>query len=719
MRVFIAEKPELARVIANNLNGNAVKNDGYIQKGNDIITWAFGHILELFMPEDYKEEWGKWNINDLPLQIDEFRYKPKDSSKKQLKIICDLLKKATEVINCGDADEEGQILVDEIINYSNYKGSVKRLLLHDLTDKGVKKALSEIKNNSDFKGVSECGFARSQADWIVGINLTRAYTTIAQSNGYKGVLSVGRVQTPILAMIVARDLENENHKSSFYYTLTGEFKTGNLKLKANLKTSEKIVDEVVANDIKSKCENKEFDCIVNHENKIENPPLPYNLLLLQAECSKRFNYKPDKTLEITQSLREKHKLISYNRSDCEYLPENLHKESPEILSAIKNNLTGFANIINNSDASIKSSAFNDNNITAHYGIIPTEQKVDIKALSKDELNVYEMIAKRFVLQFFKPKEYLHTSVVFKYDEYEFSTSSNKTTFAGFSEFIDTNDSEINTDEEQENEEHSQDLSTLENCKSYSNNININKKQTRPRPLYTMATLLKDLTSVSKYVKDEKIKALLKEKDKDKKGESGGIGTPATRSEHIKKLFERGYIVEVKKKIKSSDLGRNLIKLSPKLLTTPDMTALWFENQKDIEAFKLSRNDFLKEVFNDVKNDIESLKNNDDLKTFASDNAIDKTYPCKVCNNGYMQKRKTKDDKYFWGCSNYKGGCFKTYNDKAGKPDGYNANIYPCKQCNTGVLERKKSQKGNYFWGCSNWRNGCKAMFYDDNGKPKK
>ncbi|EAK7679118.1 DNA topoisomerase 3 [Campylobacter jejuni] len=672
MRLFIAEKPELGKAIAEGLDGNYKSGEGYIQKGDNIVTWAFGHILELAKPEEYDEKYKLWKLEDLPLPIKEFKYLPKKESKKQLKIICDLIHsdKITSIVNCGDADDEGQILVDEIIQYSKTSKPVFRVLINDLTPKAVKEEIAKIKPNADFKGMSERGFARSQADWIVGINLTRAYTIMARKNGYEGILSVGRVQTPILALIVNRDKEFENFKSINYYSLLGDFNINNNTIKARLKTEDKILDENLAKEIKESCENQNAKINLKIENKKEYPPLPYNLLVLQAECAKLFGFSPDKTLEITQNLREKHKAITYNRSDCQYLPETMFEQAPNILNIIKENLNSNDEIqalIASSDLTIKSKAFNDANISAHYGIIPTQNKISSQ-LTQDELVVYNLIAKRFIIQFFHPREYQTTTINLEVNQRIFTATQNKTTKSGFRSLWQNVDSE----EEQENNENDiNDLSILKNGDiAKCSLIQIEKKQTKPRPYYTMTTLLKDLNSVAKYVSDERIKKLLIEKDKDKKGESGGIGTPATRSNHIKTLIEREYIEVSKDKkqiIKSTKKGRDLIKLSPKSLITPDMTALWFEQQKMIEISELRREQFLEEITKEVISEIQRIDKNQEFKILDNEN----------------------------------------------KPK------IQCPQCNKGFLQRIKSKNGNsWWWGCSEFKQGCKAMYYDDNGKPK-
>ncbi|EAJ5161837.1 DNA topoisomerase III [Campylobacter jejuni] len=726
MRLFIAEKPELGRAIAEGLDGNYKSGEGYIQKGDNIVTWAFGHILELAKPEEYDEKYKLWKLKDLPLPIKEFKYLPKKESKKQLKIICDLIHsdKITSIVNCGDADDEGQILVDEIIQYSKTSKPVFRVLINDLTPKAVKEEIAKIKPNADFKGMSERGFARSQADWIVGINLTRAYTIMARKNGYDGVLSVGRVQTPILALIVNRDKEFENFKSIDYFSLLGDFNINNNTIKARLKTEDKILDENLAKEIKKSCENQNAKINLKIENKKEYPPLPYNLLVLQAECAKLFGFSPDKTLEITQNLREKHKAITYNRSDCQYLPETMFEQAPNILNIIKENLNSNDEIqalIASSDLTIKSKAFNDANISAHYGIIPTQNKISSQ-LTQDELVVYNLIAKRFIIQFFHPREYQTTTINLEVNQRIFTATQNKTTKSGFRSLWQNVDSE----EEQENNENDiNDLSILKNGDiAKCSLIEIEKKQTKPRPYYTMTTLLKDLNSVAKYVSDERIKKLLMEKDKDKKGESGGIGTPATRSNHIKTLIEREYIEVSKDKkqiIKSTKKGRDLIKLSPKSLITPDMTALWFEQQKMIEISELRREQFLEEITKEVISEIQRIDKNQEFKILDNENKP--KIQCPQCNKGFLTKRKGKYGN-FWGCSEYMEGCKAIYPDNKGTPNfetkqASNDTTHKCPQCNKGFLQRIKSKNGNsWWWGCSEFKQGCKAMYYDDNGKPK-
>lgn len=662
MKLFIAEKPELARAIAGGLSGventSLPKNCGYIQKGDNIITWAFGHILELFEPHDYNKEWEQWDLSQLPFIINDYKHKPIDDKKQQLKNIINLIKdkRVDSIVHCGDADDEGQILIDEILQYANNTKPVYRCLINDITPEAVKKEIATMRPNDEFKGMSERGFARSIADWIVGMNLTRAYTCANRKNGGNGVISVGRVQTPILGLIVERDKENETFKSKDYFVLNANFSVNGAEISANLVRDDKIYDEPIAQEILKQCQGKKAILIIKTSNKKEYPPLPYNLLVLQAEASKLYGFSPSKTLETTQTLREKYKAISYNRSDCQYLPVTIFAESKDIISALKQNFHSDIGQ-NNVNLSIKSKAFDDSKLSAHYGIIPTKSIIDSSKLSQDENAIYELICKRFLMQFYEPREYISYDLTFSVSNHTFAKMLNQTTKMGFREFF------TKTDKEDDDEESNIDISLLKNnAEAIIKEISIKKLQTKPRPKYTMTTLLKDLNQVAKYVKNERIKKLLLEKDKDKKGESGGIGTPATRSAHIQTLIDRGYIEvskDKKQNINATPKGRSLMEVVTPMLATPDMTAFWFEYQKAIERGEVSRADFLKSVFSSVKSEVENIKNsNFSIKATQS-------YQCPKCQKGKLIRRKgTKG--FFWTCSEVKTCKFIT-KDKNNKP----------------------------------------------------
>lgn len=723
MRLFIAEKPELARAIAEALDGakNEFKLQGYIQKGNDIVTWAFGHLLELKKPDEFDEKYKFWNLEDLPISTG-FEYRAflgeeNKFKKVQLSNILNLIKdsKITEIVHCGDADDEGQILIDEIIKYSKTQKPVSRVLINDLTKSAIQKELLNKKPNSAFKAMSDRGFARSFADYIVGLNLTRAYTcAFRKQTGQKELISVGRVQTPILALIVNRDYENENFKTKDYYDIKGEFVLKDKAILANLKLGddEKIEDLERANQIKELCSGKMANFSFEKKENKQNPPLPYNLLSLQVECSKLYGFKPDKTLQITQSLREKHKAISYNRSDCEYLPDTIFEQRFEIIEALK---TNFKENIgqDNVNLELKSKAFDSSKISAHYGIIPLNTKFDISKLSQEELIIYTLIAKRFLMQFYEAREYLSYTLNFAFNEFHFSKTLNKTTKMGFTAFF-------NNDNDKENEEEKLewDIENLNLKESLIKDIKITKMQTKPKPKYTMTSLLKDLNQVAKYVKNERIKKLLLEKDKDKKGEKGGIGTPATRSEMIAKLIRQEYIEvskDKKQNITSTTKGRELIKNCSTILKTMDMTALWFEYQKEIEEGRRSLDNFINFVKSEVEMEIDSIKEGN--FTMQNGAKAQARIDCPNCAfNGFLIKRKGKFGN-FWGCSEYQKGCKNIFKDKNNKPDfekeskkaASELTNMTCPQCKKGTLIKRESQnkKGQFWLGCSEFKNGCK------------
>lgn len=617
MRLFICEKPDLANSVYNGLgHTNFSKGSGYAQSGGDIVTWGFGHMLELAEPKAYGEQYEKWSadFDKLPLFIPN-KYRPKPDAMKQFKIISDLIKRddVTEIVHCGDPDEEGQILIDEILNYVKNTKPVKRLLIQDLTPAAIKREVANMKSNSEMKGISESGFARSHADWIVGLSLTRAYSTFAHSK-----LTVGRVQTPMLALIVNRDKQKEGHKASFYYPVKADFNIDGQSFTAVPLKGDRITEKAEAEAIAKACNGKDANLSVSKSNKETNPPLPYNLLKLQIDCSKRWGYSPDKVMQITQRLREEYKAITYNRSDCEYLPESMFESRHTILKNIAGvvDLTGI-------DVNIKSKAFNDANITAHYAIIPTEAKANIRPDDIEAKNVYALIAQRFALQFYPNKKYISYALTFKVGNYIFTQTINQTTDKGWTAVYSEEKDDDN--ENPEGEATFVPQSGSGSCvKSF-----IEEKETKPKPYYTIATLLADLSSVSKYVTDESIKNLLKAKDKDKKGENGGIGTPATRSAILKRLFDVGYIEQKgsgkNPTIVSTKRGRAFIELMPKALTEPNLTALWFAKQEQIRDGELSRIEFLKECIEETKDLIRgsetSIKAN--IDKLSSDMGADK------------------------------------------------------------------------------------------------
>ncbi len=617
-------------------------------------------------PENYNPEYKEWKIETLPLRLYPVKYQPVESAAKQVKTIIELIRRAdvTEIIHAGDPDDEGQLLVDEVLEYAGNTKPVKRVLINDNTLPAVKKALANPKNNRDFRGLYLKALARSVADAIYGLSMTRAYTIPARAKGYKGTLSVGRVQTPILGLIVNRTRANKNHKSSFYYTMTGHFQRGVDVIRANWKpgefaplTDRKLLDKAWANGAAASLAGKPATVeAAATDDKKTAAPLPFNLVRLQQYMNKKFKMTAQQTLDITQQLREKYKAITYNRSDCSYLSDEQFSEAPQVLDALKSVFDQPLDV----DSTRKSKAFNSAKVTAHTAIIPTVNVPDVNALSSDERNVYLAIAQHYLVQFMPEKTYQEVSVAIQCGDESFYARARKTTDSGFEAFL----GEENTgDEESEAENDDSAFDLL--CKIRTGEtvttkeVVVNEKKTTPPPLFTEATLLAALVRVADFVTDPVIKKLLKDKDRDKKDEHGGIGTPATRASILETLKKRNYITLEKGKLIPTDTGYALIDALPDIAVNPDMTALWAEKQTLIENGEMTIEQFVDELYNDL---IPMISNANSAEIKVSPSAPSGqsqrlSSPCPSCGKQIVIRPKS------YSCT----GCeFKIWKDFCGK-----------------------------------------------------
>lgn len=644
MRLFIAEKPQIASDIVKALGGSFTRKEGYYESSVDVVTWCIGHIIKSAEPEIYDPAYGgKWNTSVLPLKLYPVKYSPCEGKEKQVKTVTDLIRKADLIVHAGDPDDEGQLLVDEVLIYAGNTRPVKRLLINDNTPAAVKKALGQLADNNQFKGLFHKALARSVGDDIFGKSMTRAYTVTAQQKGYQGVLSVGRVQTPVLGLICKRWLDNKNHTQSVYQTLQGDFSHAQGNFTANWKVNDaapqdekkRLNDEHYAEALTRRLTGQPFDVVsAAVDDKRTSPPLPFNLLKLQQTMSRTRKFSANKTLQITQSLRESHKAITYNRSDCQYLSDDQYSEAPQILEQLKSLPDYQAWPVN---PGLKSKAFNTANITAHTAIIPTGNVPDLSNLSEDEKAVYLAITERYMLQFLPEKRYQEASVVLKNGDETFSARAVNVTDKGFTAFT----QETDEDEEEQNEDSGQfpTLARLQTgeqilCEkaSYRNN------KTTPPPLFTESTLLAALTRVADFVTDPHIKSLLKLKDKGKKGENGGIGTPATRDKFVPLLVKRGLIAVEKQKLVPTQAGLDFYHSLPAVITQPDMTALWSEKQQEIEHGELSVDDFVESLYQDIQrllgDDIAQT-----LQVSAKSDEVTLSAPCPACGKGIVEKPK--------------------------------------------------------------------------------
>ncbi|WEV50255.1 DNA topoisomerase 3 (plasmid) [Acinetobacter sp. ESL0695] len=715
-RLFIAEKPELAKAIQNGLGGGT-KKDGYFECNNgDLVTWCYGHMLRLADPHEYDMKYFKWELDHLPFCFIPWERHITADKEQQVKVIFSLIDKANVIVNAGDPDEEGQYLVDELLEFYGNKKPVYRVLINDNNLKVVQKALNNLRPNSEFAALSASAEARSVADQLYGYNLSRAYSLKAQSQGFDGTLSVGRVQTPMLGLIVRRCREFKSHQKSYYYLVSGVFDYSGTRFKGNyiVKDSDQVddkkrlIDESLAESIAQDIKEQPAKIISYKTVKKETPPvLPYNLLKLQADASRKYGYKPDQVKEITQSLRERHSLITYNRSDCEYLSDEQHEDAPQVLNAILGSAPIFSKVISKAETKLKSRAFDSSKVSAHHAIIPTEATKDITSLSDAEKNIYLLIARAYIAQFFPNMKYDETTIVIQCSSHQFKTVSKVVTEKGWSSLYknDTDNDELDSDFSQ------CDLRSLQNnligkCVESSND----KKETKPQPLYTMSSLLKDLTRIAKYIKDPHLKKILIEKDKGKEGEHGGIGTSATRDTIIALLLNKGFITEQGKSLVSTSIGEALYDALPDTAKYPDMTALWHEQQKDLKS-KEDIIQFIKELNNYIANEVNRVKNSKlDIKY---------QHTCPDCKSG-LKKIAIPGKDAFWGCVDKCGYTAPDSNGKPGVPKAKQkvSNVYFCKECKKGLIRRvvKKGKFSSAFWGCSGFP-GCKEKYNDDKGKP--
>lgn len=610
MILVIAEKPVLGKAIADALPGTATMKNGCIYKGDYIVTWVFGHMLSLKEPEDYDIGYKSWNINSLPIFFKDWQVKiGKDgnlnkgqiSKSQRVNQIGNLLKQADEVIHAGDPDDEGQLLIDELLRWFNYKGIVKRLDTANTTLAAMKKALSHMTDNKPHETYGWSAYARSVADLMVGINMSRLFSCKNQT-----LLTIGRVQTPTLGLVVNRDLAIEGHHKQKYYTIACDINFNNDTVQADFipaKTDSNLVDghilskeyaEQICNRLKGQVLKN-----INITKKIvyEAPPLPFNLVKLQTYCSGKFGYSPQQVLDITQSLRENHKAITYNRSDCQYLSEEHYKEAPVTMKAVIMNIRYKPK---NLDMNLKSKCFDSSKISAHFAIIPTNQKVDLDKLSEAEKNVYLAICKYYIAQFMPKakKEQTNLSVELGNGE-AIKAVSTVIIEQGYRSIF--------------NEAEKDKASNLSKIPEgiYSGKItdtDIAEKETKPPSRYTKASLNEDMTCISKYVKDPKIKQLLLSKDEGKEGERGSIGTSATRSGIIESLVKRGFLREDGKKVISTALGRELYRILPDEIKKADMTAEWWSIQEEIQNGTVNYNKLIDSVYDTIKHIVANVDN---------------------------------------------------------------------------------------------------------------
>jgi DNA topoisomerase-3 len=560
----------------------------------DLVTWCAGHILELAEPDAYRPEYKTWSADHLPIVPDTWRLAV--TAPDLLRTIKGLLPAATEVVHAGDPDREGQLLVDEVLEHLGYRGKVSRLLVNDLSAPAVRNALAALKPNTEFRGLYDAARARQRADWLYGLNLTRLYTLLGRAGGHEGILSVGRVQTPVLGLVVRRDLEIEGFRPAPYYVLTGTFASAaGERIKATwippvkggsfLDKESRLASKTHADAITARIAGQ-VGCVTksDREQKFEPPPLPYCLSELQIEAGRRFGWSPKLTLEVCQALYEVHRLTTYPRSDCSYLPEGQLEQGKAVLETIGRNLAPLEPLVRGADPTLKSRAWADSKISAHHAIIPTAVPVPDAGLSEPERLVYELIARRYVAQFYPAFRFHQTILELVVQGETFRATGRQPIDSGWHAAIPPR-AKDGWDEEQGGVDATLKLPELAKGEAVRvEEITALAKKTEPPKRFTDATLLQAMTGIAAFVSDQKIREILRATD--------GIGTPATQAAIIETLYERAFIAKDGRHLVSTPIGRALVQILPPIATTPDMTALWEAAMKKIASGHMPLDAFL-------------------------------------------------------------------------------------------------------------------------------
>lgn len=659
MRLFIAEKPSLGRAIAQYLPARGMPQGGapgrgatHILAGDDVVSWCFGHLLEMAEPDDYNASFKRWSFNTLPIVPKIWRLLPRESAKAQINAIKLLLEKCDVVVNAGDPDREGQLLVDELLDYLGNTKPVQRIWLSALDENNVRKALANLKDNADYANLKASAEARQRGDWLVGMNLTRAYTLAGQQNGYQGVLSIGRVQTPTLALIVNRDLSIENFSPKDFYALSALIKADGGEFTARWKPSDdipvddagRVLDKNITDHIALKVSGQPGTVITfSAVKKKQAAPLPFSLSTLQAVANKKLGLGAQEVVNIAQALYEA-KLTTYPRTDCNYLPESQLADAAKILSELPPN---YAELVKQANPALKSAAWNDKKITAHHAIIPTGQKA---FLSGKQQQIFDLIVRAYLAQFFPAATYSETNITLNIAEELFAATGKIPLTPGWKIVYgavadDTSDNK--------NELEKQTLPLLKKgemvqCLS----AKVESKKTTPPMRFTEGTLIQAMTNIHHLVDDPELKRRLKE--------TAGIGTEATRAGIIETLKKRSFIFEKGKQIISTEAGRTLIGALPASVKSPGLTGLFEQLLDGIADGRFTMEQFLNKQIQFVTKFVNVAK--------IANLGLAPAYPCPICKTGHLRRRTNDKGIILWTCVRTQEGCKALYQNQNNKPD---------------------------------------------------
>ena len=684
MIVCIAEKPSVARDIAKVLGANTT-HEGYMEGNGYQVTWTFGHLCTLKEPHDYTDQWKAWALSRLPMIPQRFGIKliADKGVEKQFKVIESLFQKADEIVNCGDAGQEGELIQRWVMQKAAVKCPVKRLWISSLTEESIREGFKTLKDQADYQSLYEAGLSRAIGDWLLGMNATRLYTLKYGQN--RQVLSIGRVQTPTLALIVNRYHEIANFKPEAYWVLSTIYRdttfTATKGKYGSVEDGQKDLQSV---------EGKEFTITdISTKKGTEAPPRLYDLTSLQVECNKKYNMSADQTLQTIQSLYEK-KYTTYPRVDTTYLSDDIYPKCPDILAKLTNYAEYTAPLTGKKLPKSKK-VFDNSKVTDHHAIIPTG--VVPTGLSFAEQQVYDEVCRHFIAVFYPDCQFATTTVLGKVEDVEFKTSGKQILVPGWREVIKPVKQE---EEKKEGEDEEKTLPIFTKGEHGPHQPQLAEKWTSPPKPYTEATLLRAMETAGKLVDDESLREVMKE---------NGIGRPSTRAAIIETLFKRNYIRKVRKSLEPTPTGIELIGLIHEdLLKSAELTGIWEKKLREIEQHKYEARQFLdelKQMVTEIVTTVMLDNSNRRVTTMAPETKPKKAVPKK---STAPKAKKTAEgiDSSQRTSSRGKGSAFDGVNDMPSVASDPDAIIgQPCPLCRKGHII-----KGKTAYGCSEWRNGC-------------
>ncbi len=634
MIVCVAEKPSVGAYIANVL-GAKQKHDGYFEGNGYQVTWTFGHLCALLDPQEYTEQWKGWNLSTLPMIPQRFAIKVSGDAgvHKQFNIIKSLIDQADEVINCGDAGQEGELIQRWVYQQAGCKCPVKRLWVNSLTEEAIRDGFQKLKDQSEYQHLYEAGMMRAIGDWLLGMNATRAYTIRYAKRDAKNrqVLSVGRVQTPTLALVVKRQAEIENFVPRTYWELKTNYRDTLFSAQIPVEEGEyAITSEEQGNALVDSIKDLPLTITsVEKKKGTEYAPKLYDLTSLQVDCNKKFGFSAEQTLQLIQSLYEK-RITTYPRVDTTYLSDDIYPKVPGTLNGIKDYFPQIAPLIGAKLPKSKK-VFDNKKVTDHHAIIPTGMRPE--GLTAEEKKVYDLVALHFIAVFYPDCEVSNTTVLAKAGDIDFKVTGREVLKPGWrAVFDDQNDQSDSSDSSDKSEEESaKSLPAFTEGESGPHVPQLKEKTTTPPKYYTEATLLRAMETAGKTVENDELREAMKE---------NGIGRPSTRAAIIEKLYQRKYIVKQGKSLRATDVGIDLIHtiISP-LLKSAELTGLWEKKLREIERGEYTAQDFLTELKEMTSGVVRDVKTNKAGML------------CPVCRQGLVIRGNTR-----YGCSRWREGC---------------------------------------------------------------